>query len=69
MDDECPSCGGPMEPLRERHIGITLSGDEGADALAVDDDAADIIAMVCADCGYREEAEYRGEDGDEKTDD
>lgn len=70
MDDECPSCGGAMEPLRERHLSIVLSGDHAEGEMDVNDDDADIIAMVCVDCGYRDEAEYRGDpdDGEEDKD-
>jgi ssDNA-binding Zn-finger/Zn-ribbon topoisomerase 1 len=67
--DECPSCGGEMEERRARTITLTLVGTEGGedeDEL-LDDGDADLISWVCVDCGYKEEAEYRGdEDGDEE---
>lgn len=63
--DNCPSCGGEMEETRKRHISLLWVGTEGGDDEdeILDDGDADIISWVCVDCGYKEEAEYRG-DGD-----
>ncbi len=63
--DECPSCGGHMEERRRRTINVVFSGDEGADELETDDEDADVISWVCEGCGYKEEAQYRGDEDDE----
>jgi hypothetical protein len=67
--DECPSCGGEMEERRRRDISLTMLGVEGGDdeELLIDDGDHDLICWICSDCGYREEAQYRGdEDGDDE---
>lgn len=69
--EECPSCGGVMDERRARNITLTLTGTEGgADEEAhMDDGDADLLSWICEDCGYKEEAKYRGdEDGDQDDD-
>ncbi len=67
--DECPSCGGVMEERRARTITLVYTGTEGGDDEEehMDDGDADLLSWICVDCGYREDAEYRGdEDGEEE---
>jgi len=57
-----------MEERRRRTITLTWTGTEGGDDEEehFDDGGTDLISWICEDCGYREDAEYRGdEDGDE----
>lgn len=65
---DCPICGGVMEERRSRTITLTWTGTEGGEdeAEELDDGDADLLSWVCEDCGYREEAEWRGEDGDDE---
>lgn len=57
-----------MEELRTRSISLTWVGTEGGEDEEefFDDGDCDLMSWICVDCGYKEQAEYRGdEDGDE----
>ena len=57
-----------MERSRRRKLSISLAGRDapGEDEMELDDGDADVIELVCEECGYTETAEDRGDDGDEE---